>query len=190
MLQRKALELVVPLWQQRDSHLNRKDVTMTSLIWPTAQNHKQGAHVAAATMSRLHHGPTCYFFFVAFRCRAGGCKPIPLLSAGRNQRRRIMCNYNRQSKTKPFTFNELLLEKGRLPQGGILMKQMAECSQGQTLTVLLFTVCQHFQHSEELHLSLDRSLCASVNECVYVCVCACERILPIDTSHKMERKKN
>lgn len=130
------------------------------------------------------------FFFVAFRCRAGGCKPIPLLSAGRNQRRRIMCNYNRQSKTKPFTFNELLLEKGRLPQGGILMKQMAECSQGQTLTVLLFTVCQHFQHSEELHLSLDRSLCASVNECVYVCVCACERILPIDTSHKMERKKN
>lgn len=62
MLQRKALELVVPLWQQRDSHLNRKDVTMTSLIWPTAQNHKQGAHVAAATMSRLHHGPTCFFF--------------------------------------------------------------------------------------------------------------------------------
>ncbi len=81
-----------------------------------------------------------------------------------------MCNYNRQSKTKPFTFNELLLEKGRLPQGGILMKQMAECSQGQTQTVLLFTVCQHSQHSEELHLSLDRSLCASVSECV--CVCA------------------
>lgn len=49
-----------------------------------------------------------------------------------------MCNYNRQSKTKPFTFNEFLLEKGRLPQGGILMKQMAECSQGQTQTVLLF----------------------------------------------------
>lgn len=82
-----------------------------------------------------------------------------------------MCNYNRQSKTKPFTFNEFLLEKGRLPQGGILMKQMAECSQGQTLTVLLFTVCQHFQRSEELHLYLDLSLCASVSECVCVCVC-------------------
>lgn len=86
-----------------------------------------------------------------------------------------MCNYNRQSKTKPFTFNELLLEKGRLPQGGILMKQMAECSQGQTLTVLLSTVCQHFQHSEALHLSLDRSLCESVSECV--CMCACTRDL-------------
>lgn len=97
-----------------------------------------------------------------------------------------MCNYNRQSKTKPFTFNELLLEKGRLPQGGILMKQMAECSQGQTQTVLLFTVCQHFQHSEELHLSLDRSLCASVSECVRVC----KRLLLIDTFHKMEAKNN
>lgn len=43
-----------------------------------------------------------------------------------------MYNYNRQSKTKPFTFNELLLAKGRLPQGGILMKQMAECSRGLT----------------------------------------------------------
>lgn len=87
-----------------------------------------------------------------------------LLSAGRHQRRRIMCNYNRQSKTKPFTFNELHLEgKGRLPQGGILMKQMAECSQGPTLPVLLFAVCQHFQHSKEFHLSLHRSLCV---ECV------------------------
>lgn len=75
-----------------------------------------------------------------------------------------MCNYNRQSKTKPFTFNELHLEgKGRLPQGGILMKQMAECSQGPTLPVLLFAVCQHFQHSKEFHLSLHRSLCV---ECV------------------------
>lgn len=80
-----------------------------------------------------------------------------------------MCNYNRQSKTKPFTYNEFLLKKGRLPQGGILMKQMAECAQGQTQTVLLFTVCQHFQHSEELHLSLDCSLCAS--ERIGVCVC-------------------
>lgn len=71
-----------------------------------------------------------------------------------------MCNYNRQSKTKPFTFNELHLEgKGRLPQGGILMKQMAECSQGPTLPVLLFTVCQHFQHSKEFHLSPRRSSC-------------------------------
>lgn len=73
-----------------------------------------------------------------------------------------MRNYNRQSKTKPFTFNELLLAKGRLPQGGILMKQMAECSRGQTLTVLLSTV-QHFQHSEELHLPLDCSLCVNTS---------------------------
>lgn len=80
-----------------------------------------------------------------------------------------MCNYNRQSKTKPFTYNEFLSKKGRLPQGGILMKQMAECAQGQTQTVLLFTVCQHFQHSEELHLSLDCSLCAS--ERIRVCMC-------------------
>lgn len=80
-----------------------------------------------------------------------------------------MCNYNRHSKTKPFTFNEFLLEKRRLPQGGILMKQMAECSQGQTQTVLFFTVCQHFQHSEELHLPLDCNLCAP-DECVFVCV--------------------
>lgn len=95
-----------------------------------------------------------------------------------------MCNYNRQSKTKPFTFNEFLLEKGRLPQGGILMKQMAECSQGQTLTVLLFfffTVYQQFQRSEELHLSLDRSLRASGER-----MCLRDRLLLIDTSHKME----
>lgn len=67
-------------------------------------------------------------------------KPAPLpLSVGRHQARRIMCNYNGQSKTKPFTFNELHSEgKGRLPQGGILMKQMAECSQGLTLPVLPF----------------------------------------------------
>lgn len=76
-----------------------------------------------------------------------------------------MCNYNRQSKTKPFTFNEVLSERRRLPQGGILMKQMAECSQGQMQNVLLFTVCQHFQLSEELHLSLDRSLCPPGREC-------------------------
>lgn len=95
------------------------------------------------------------------RCQAGGWKPAPLLSEGTHQKRTIMYNYNWQSKTKPFTYNEFLLEKGRLPQGGILMKQMAECSQGQTQTVLLFRVCQHFQHFEGLHLSLDRSLCAS-----------------------------
>lgn len=103
---------------------------------------------------------------------AGGCEAA-LLSVGRHHRRRIMCNYNRQSKTKPFTFNEFLLEKGRLPQGGILMKQMAECSQGQTQTVLLFTFCQHFQHSEEPHLSLDHSLCASVCERERESVCVC-----------------
>lgn len=161
MLQRKALVLVVPLWQQRDSHLSHEDVTMTSLIWPTAQNNTEAAYKGLTWQRRpcaVYSTIPPVFFFVAFRCRAGGRKPAPLLSAGRHQRRRIMCNYNRQSKTKPFTFNEFLLEKGRLPQGGILMKQMAECSQGQTLTVLLFTVCQHFQHSEELHLSLDRSL--------------------------------
>jgi len=111
------------------------------------------------TASHLHHTRACVFG--AIRYQAGGCKPAPHLAVGRQQRRRIMCNYNRQSKTKPFNYNELLLEKGRLPQGGIVMKQMAECTQGQTQTVLLFTVCQHFKHSEELHLSLDCSLCAS-----------------------------
>lgn len=108
---------------------------------------------------------------VNFCCRKDNKQPAEsqLLSAGRHQRKSIMCNYNRQSKTKPFTYNEFLLKKGRLPQGGILMKQMAECAQGQTQTVLLFTVCQHFQHSEELHLSLDCSLCASERMCVRVC---------------------
>lgn len=167
---------------------------MTSLIWPTAQNHIEAANRGLTWLQQpwavcttvLHAS----FFFVAFRCRAGGWKPAPLLSAGRHQRRRIMCNYNRQSKTKPFTFNELLLEKGRLPQGGILMKQMAECSQGQTLTVLLFTVCQHFQHSEELHLSLDRSLCASVNECVYVCVSAKDFCLLTHLTRWREKKQS
>lgn len=99
-----------------------------------------------------------------------------------------MCNYKRQSKTKPFTFNEFLLEKGRLPQGGILMKQMAECSQGQTLTVLLFTVCQHFQHSEELHLSPDRFLCVSVSGCV--CARESKGLVLIDTSHTMDSGEN
>lgn len=54
----------------------------------------------------------------------------------------------------------------RLPQGGILMKQMAACPQGQTHSVLPFTVCQHFQHFEELHLSLDHSRRASVSQSV------------------------
>lgn len=40
--------------------------------------------------------------FVSVRWQAAGLKPS-LLSAGRHQSRRIMCNYNRQSKTKPFT---------------------------------------------------------------------------------------
>jgi len=62
-------------------------------------------------------------------------KPPPLRE---HQRRRIMCNYNRQSKTKPFSFNELLLEKGRLPQGGIIMKQKAERTLGPMETELLF----------------------------------------------------
>lgn len=107
------------------------------------------------------HCFTLLFFFLTLSSDADQQASTSLLSAGRHQRRRIMRNYNRQSKTKPFTFNELHSEgKGRLPQGGILMKQMAECSQGPTLPVLLFTVCQHFQHSEELHLSLQRSLCA------------------------------
>lgn len=95
-----------------------------------------------------------------------------------------MCNYNRQSKTKPFTYNEFLSKKGRLPQGGILMKQMAECAQGQTQTVLLFTVCQHFQHSEELHLSLDCSLCAS--ERIWVCMCV-QKVLLIGKKKKIKQ---
>jgi len=45
---------------------------------------------------------------------------------------RTLCNYNRQSKTKPFTSNEFSSrKKGRLTQGGILMEQMVERSQGQ-----------------------------------------------------------
>ena len=175
---------------------------MTSLIWPAAQNHTEAAAAASyrgwLTWQRrrrpciLHTMIQLVFFrvyfFVAFSCGAwrlrASSSPLSR-QAGRHQRRRIMCNYNRQSKTKPFTFNEFLLEKGRLPQGGILMKQMAECSQGQTLTVLLFffffTVCQQFQHSEELHLSLDRSLRASGER-----MCLRDRLLLIDISHKME----
>ncbi len=186
MLQRKALLLVVPLWQQRGSHLNCEDVIMTSLIWPTAQNLTEAAYRGLTWQRRpciVYTAILCAFR--PLQIRTVGCWPAPLLSAGRHQRRRIMCNYKRQSETKPFTFNEFLLEKGRLPQGGILMKQMAECSQGQTLTVLLFTVCQDFQRSEELHLSLDCSLCASVS----ACVCLCERPLLIDTSQKFEVKK-
>lgn len=115
-----------------------------------------GAHAAAAV-------PDLFSFFFTLSWDADQQASTSLLSAGRHQRR-IMCNYNRQSKTKPFTFNELHLEgKGRLPQGGILMKQMAECSQGPTLPVLLFAVCQHFQHSKEFHLSPHRSVCV---ECV------------------------
>lgn len=152
--------LVVPPWQRRDSHFNCEDVAMTSLIWPAARNHTQTEYCIRRLCTI--HAPVCFFFFFVTS------SPAPLCSAGRHQRRRIMYNYNRQSKTKPFTFNEILLEKGRLPQGGILMKQMAECSQGQRQTVLLLTVCQHLQHSEGLHLSLDRSLCASVCDCVCV----------------------
>lgn len=138
----------------------------------TQRHHAGGAHVAALAMHRSRRAPV--WFFVALLSS-------PLLSAGRHQKRRIMCNYNRQSKTKPFTFNEFLLEEGRLPQGGILMKQMAECSQGQTHNVLFFTVCQHFQLSEGLHLSLDHSFI-----CVSVCV---KGVSLIDTSYKVERKK-
>lgn len=44
-----------------------------------------------------------------------------------------------------------------------------------------FTVYQQFQRSEELHLSLDRSLRASGER-----MCLRDRLLLIDTSHKME----
>lgn len=105
------------------------------------QQHTGGGSRGSSVRALFTPRPSSFFFFVAFRCGAwrlrAGSSPLSR-QAGRHQRRRIMCNYNRQSKTKPFTFNEFLLEKGRLPQGGILMKQMAECSQGQTLTVLLF----------------------------------------------------
>lgn len=174
--------LVVPLWQQRDSHLSREDVTMTSLAHCTKphSDSTQEAHVAATAMRHLHTRSCVPFSSSSV---AGGSEAVPLLSVGRHQRRRTVCNYNRQSKTKPFTFNEFLLEKGRLPQGGILMKQMAECSQGQTQTVLLFTLCQHFQHSEKLHLSLDRSLCALV--CVW---CACVKDFCLLTYLTAEKK--
>lgn len=142
---------------------------MTSLIWPAAQNHTEAEHrmLTWQRRPRIVYTMILCAFLPPSDARAGGCKPAPLLSAGR---RTITCNYNRQSETKPFTFNEFFVKKGRLPQGGILIKQMAECSQGQTQTVLLSTVCQHFQHSEEFHLLLDRSLCASVIECECVWV--------------------
>lgn len=115
-----------------------------------------------------------FFFLVAFSCGAwrlrASSSPLSR-QAGRHQRRRIMCNYNRQSKTKPFTFNEFLLEKGRLPQGGILMKQMAECSQGQTLTVLLFFFLQSTNNSSVLRsfTCLLTALCVHLgSECVCV----------------------
>lgn len=150
MLHRMASGLVILLQCPRDSHLNHKDAAVTPLIWTRGHMQQQQSWT--------------FFFFLTLSWDADQQASTSLLSAGRHQRRRIMCNYNRQSKTKPFTFNELHLEgKGRLPQGGILMKQMAECSQGPTLPVLLFAVCQHFQHSKEFHLSLHRSLCV---ECV------------------------
>lgn len=63
MLQRKALVLVVPLWQQRDSHLSHEDVTMTSLARCTKPHSDsiQEAHVAAAAMRHLHHAPVYLF---------------------------------------------------------------------------------------------------------------------------------
>lgn len=118
---------------------------------------------------------SCFFFFYLSPSDAEqAISQLSLslsLSADRHQRRRIMCNYNRQSKTKPFTFNEILLEKGRLPQGGILMKQMAECSQGPTLTVLFFTVRQHFPAFWRASpVSWPLFVCTTERMCV--CVCA------------------
>lgn len=127
-----ALELVIPLQYPRDSHLNHKDaaVTLTDL------------DRGGGTRSSCSHwpfAPPVYILFLMLSSDADQQASTSPLSAGRHQRRRIMCNYNRQSKTKPFTFNELHSEgKRRLPQGGILMKQMAECSQGLTLPVPLF----------------------------------------------------
>lgn len=164
---------------------------MTSLIWPAAQNHTEAAAAAAAsyrgwlTWQRRRRRPCTlhttiqlvffrFFFLVAFSCGVwrlrASSSPLSR-QAGRHQRRRIMCNYNRQSKTKPFTFNEFLLEKGRLPQGGILMKQMAECSQGQTLTVLLFFFLQSTNNSSVLRsfTCLLTALCVHLgSECVCV----------------------
>lgn len=82
MLQRKALVLVVPLWQQRDSHLNRKDVTTTSLIWPAAQNHIEAANRGLTWQQQpftVYATVLHALFLVAFRCRAGR-KPALSLS--------------------------------------------------------------------------------------------------------------
>lgn len=95
------------------------------------------------------------------------------LEAGRHQRKRIMCNYNRQSKTKPFTFNELPLEIGRLPQRGILMKQMVDCSQGNIRTVLLFFVFCFFSLQSDICGSLRSLTCLLTASCVQLLHCVC-----------------
>lgn len=196
MLQRKALARPVPPRHSRETATStREDVThhdladlalcrkshadsKRGLTWRRRRRRQQEQRCLCGIYTTL----PCAFSAPPGTEQAAVSKRLSS-TAGWHQRRRIMCNYNRQSKTKPFTFNEFLLEKGRLPQGGILMKhRWLSAHRGRRRLSSFLQSANTASVRRRFTCLLTCSLCASE------CVCVRAQLLLIDTSHKLEGK--